>query len=334
MWSWSAPAPVDCVGVVLVKCVRLSRDGGAVGGIVRRNSSASEARKQLGFGLGLGGEERVTREVPEKIPGRFRSVVLDAAGATPRELSLDARDVRAYRVVVSASATVPGAFVADISELTAREATAAAPVRVENRSGVTVSVRQVDARAPRGRRVPPGSSAAFLWDDQEATKALTLAAPDSSTRDVPIIANVPLDWSEEDEEANDARSRSVEWSRLAVARSTIRSRPDDNSREDASSRAFGRTGTLIVEEIDARGNPTAAAAANASAETEAEAAARVVTVGSPFGSPARATSPRSRKLGNTSQAPGRRGSWRTSSRVGFDPSPRRSRTRRIGRAPR
>ena len=215
------------------------------------------------------------------------------------------RDVRAYRVVVSASATVPGAFVADISELTAREATAAAPVRVENRSGVTVSVRQVDARAPRDERVPPRSSAAFLWDDQEATKALTLAAPDSSTRDVPIIANVPLDWSEEDEEANDARSRSVEWSRLAVVRFDDPESPPTTIR--ARTRRPARSGepvSLIVEEMDARGNPTATAAANASAETEAEAAARVVTVGSPFGSPARATSPAFAKTGKHFASPG------------------------------
>ena len=296
VWSWSAPAPVDCVGVVLVKSVRLSRDGGAVGGIVRRNPSATEApspapmaRKQLGFGLGLGGDDE---------GGFGGGLGFSASSSTPttttttpaRVSRSGSRDVRAHRVVVSASATVPGAFVADISELTAREATAAAPVRVENRSGVTVSVRQANARAPRGERVPPRATAAFLWDDPEATKALTLAAPDSSTRDVPILANVPLDWSEEDDEATDARSRSVEWSRLAVVRfddpdsppTMIRARVRRPSRP-------GEPAALIVEEIDARGNPTAAAAAKASAEMEAEAAARVVAVGSPFGSPARAT---------------------------------------------
>jgi hypothetical protein len=58
---------------------------------------------------------------------------------------------RVFRVAVAASSEVPGAWVADVSELSYHEAALVATVHVENRSGVTVHFRQRGApRHPAG----------------------------------------------------------------------------------------------------------------------------------------------------------------------------------------
>jgi len=211
-----------------------------------------------------------------------------------------------FRIAVtpspSPSPAVQGAWVAAISELTPPEASALAPVRIENRSGVAVRFRQRDAprshAAAAHNQVGPYAAASYLWDDPSLSPQLVLSVPGATgdLTDPPVLLLI------DEGGAAGAGATATTWSRMAVVRYANRRKPPVLLRlrlrrgepggggvggggsaggggggvvfEGAAAAAAGRSVCcLIVEEVDAQGNPAAAAAAAASAEAEAAAAA-------------------------------------------------------------